>query len=115
MMTRREQSGLRCFSSALCIDGSFVIFRSASVQIQDLWPNPEEICGKEGQAAALRDAIAKSRPSLRKVVEIYELQECSMHETSKILGSSVAAAKARLFHARTALRRNKTLVLTRGG
>jgi RNA polymerase sigma-70 factor, ECF subfamily len=83
-------------------------------EFKDFSPNPEEICEKEEQEAVLRDAIAKLRPSLRMVVELYELRECSMYETAKMLGISVAAAKARLFHARTALRRNKALVLTRG-
>ena len=80
-------------------------------EFKDFSPNPEEICEKEEQEAALRDAIAKLRPSLRKVVELYQLQECSMNEAAKVLGISVAAAKARLFHARTALRRNKALLL----
>jgi len=84
-------------------------------QFRDFSPNPEEICEKEEQGAALRDAIAKLRPSLRKVVELHQLQECSLHETAKVLGISLAAAKGRLFHARTALRRNKALLLNHGG
>jgi hypothetical protein len=36
---------------------------------------------------------------------------CSMDETAKIPGISVAAAKARLFHARASLRGNKALLL----
>jgi len=43
--------------------------------------------------AALRDAIAKLRPTLRNVVNLYDLQECSLHETTEALGISVAAAK----------------------
>ena len=78
---------------------------------RDFSPNPEEICAKEEHQAALRDAIAKLRPRLRRVVELYQLQECSMDETAKILGISIAAAKARLFHARAALRGNKALLL----
>jgi RNA polymerase sigma factor (sigma-70 family) len=87
----------------------------SNYELKDFSPNPEEICGKEEQEAALRDAIGKLRPSLRRVVELHQLQECSMDETAKILGISVAAAKARLFHARTALRRNKALLLNHGG
>jgi hypothetical protein len=34
-----------------------------------------------------------------------------MDETAKILGISISAAKARLFHARAALRGNKALLL----
>jgi RNA polymerase sigma-70 factor (ECF subfamily) len=68
-------------------------------------PNPEEICARTEQKAALRDAIAKLRPTLRNVVELYDLQECTLHETAEALGISVAAAKGRLFHARATLRR----------
>ncbi len=84
-------------------------------EFRDFSANPEEICEKEEQEASLRDAIAKLRPSLRKVVELYQLQECSLHETAEVLGISMAAAKGRLFHARTALRRNKALLLNHGG
>jgi RNA polymerase sigma factor (sigma-70 family) len=68
-------------------------------------PNPEEICARTEQKAALRDAIAKLRPTLRSVVELHDLQEYSLHETAEALGTSVSAAKARLFHGRAALRR----------
>ena len=84
---------------------------SPTYQFRDFSPNPEEIFEKEEQEAALRDAITKLRPSLRRVVELYQLQECTINETASILGISITAAKARLFHARTALRRNKTLFL----
>jgi RNA polymerase sigma factor (sigma-70 family) len=77
-----------------------------AVEMSDSMPNPEEICARTEQKAALRDAIAKLRPTLRKVVELHDLQECSVHETAEALGTSVSAAKARLFHARAALRRS---------
>jgi len=80
-------------------------------ELRDFSPNPEEVCEKQERAAMLRDAISQLRPNLRKVVELYDLQECSIGETAKILGISVAAAKARLFHARAALRGNKALLL----
>src|SRR5258708_28698001 len=72
--------------------------------LSDSVPNPEEICARSEQKAALRDAIAKLRPTLRNVVELYDLQECSLHETAEKLGISVAAVKGRLFHARATLR-----------
>jgi RNA polymerase sigma factor (sigma-70 family) len=80
-------------------------------ELRDFSPNPEEVCEKQERAAMLRDAISQLRPNLRKVVELYDLQERSIGETAKILGISVAAAKARLFHARAALRGNKALLL----
>src|SRR5260370_11022114 len=80
-----------------------------AVEPSDSVPNPEEICARSEQKAALRDAIAKLRPTLLSVVELHDLQERSLHETAEALGSSVAAAKGRLFHARAALRRTAKL------
>jgi RNA polymerase sigma-70 factor, ECF subfamily len=80
-----------------------------ALEVSDSVPNPEEICGRTEQKAALRDAIAKLRPTLRTVVELHDLQEHSLHEIAEALGISVSAAKARLFHARAALRRTAEL------
>jgi RNA polymerase sigma factor (sigma-70 family) len=80
-----------------------------AVELPDPVPNPEEIFAKTERKIALRGAIAKLRPTLRKVVELYDLQECSLHETAETLGISVSAAKGRLFHARAALRRTAKL------
>jgi RNA polymerase sigma-70 factor (ECF subfamily) len=80
-----------------------------AIELSDSLPNPEQICARTEQRAALKDAIAKLRPTLRSVVELYDLQECSLHETAETLGISVAAAKGRLFHARAALRRTAKL------
>jgi len=84
-------------------DAGNAVGRSDSV------PNPEEICARTEQKAALRDAIAKLRPRLQSVVELHDLRECSLQETAEALGISVPAAKARLFHARAALRRTAKL------
>jgi RNA polymerase sigma factor (sigma-70 family) len=75
-------------------------------RLKDSSPNPEEICAKGEQHAILRDAVAKLRPTLRKAVELYQLQECSLHKTAEVLGISVAAAKGRVFHAMATLRRS---------
>ena len=80
-----------------------------AVGLNDSVPNPEETYARTEQKAALRDAIAKLRPRLQSVVELHDLRECSLHETSEALGISLAAAKARLFHARAALRRTAKL------
>jgi RNA polymerase sigma factor (sigma-70 family) len=78
-------------------------------QLSDFSPNPEDRCAKSEREAALRDAIAKLRPSIRKALEIHTLQECSLQETATVLGISAAAVKARVFHARAALRRMRQL------
>lgn len=67
-------------------------------------PNPEEVYATIEAEAALREVIANLRPSFRSVVELHGLREYSLPETAPALGISVAAAKARLFHARAALR-----------
>jgi RNA polymerase sigma-70 factor, ECF subfamily len=78
-------------------------------QLSDFSPNPEECCTKSEREAILRDAIAKLRPRVRKALEIHKLQERSLEETADVLGTSVAAVKARVFHARAALRRTPRL------
>lgn len=77
----------------------------AEQQLSDFSPNPEECCTKRERKAILRDAITKLRPSIRKAIEIHKLQERSVEETATVLGISVSAVKARVFHARGALRR----------
>ena len=76
-----------------------------AVGLSDSVPNPEETYARTEQKAALRDAIAKLRPRLQNIVELHDLREYSLHEIAGALGISVAAAKARLFHARAALRK----------
>jgi RNA polymerase sigma-70 factor (ECF subfamily) len=82
---------------------------STDREVSDFSPNPEEICTTSEREATLRDAIAKLRPSIRKALEIHTLQERSLEETATVLGISVAAVKARVFHARAALRRTPQL------
>jgi RNA polymerase sigma-70 factor (ECF subfamily) len=55
-------------------------------KLTDSSPNPEEICAKRERDAVLRESIARLRPKLQKTVALYQLQECSMHETAKALG-----------------------------
>jgi hypothetical protein len=44
-----------------------------AVEPSDSVPNPEEICARTEQKAALRDAIAKLKPTLRSVVELHDV------------------------------------------
>lgn len=70
--------------------------------------NPEERYAKSEREVIFREAVATLRPGIRKVVEI-QLQDCSLIEAAGALGISFAAAKARLFHARAALRKASQL------
>ena len=67
--------------------------------------NPEEWYAKREHDSIVRKAVRKLRPSLRETVEVHGLKENTLEETAQILGISTGAVKARMFHARTVLRR----------
>jgi len=77
--------------------------------IADHAPNPERRYAQHEKEKILKNAINSLRPTLRQVVEMKQLQERSMRETAQAMSISVAAAKARLFHAKLALRRSSML------
>lgn len=74
-------------------------------EITDHAPNPETRYAQSEEQRILRTAIQRLRPNLRVVVQIH-LQGRSMREAAEVLGISLSAAKARLFHAKKALRRS---------
>jgi RNA polymerase sigma-70 factor (ECF subfamily) len=76
-------------------------FRDA---VTDLAPNPEQECLREERARILREALAELRPNARRVLELFELEGHSMKEIAENMGISVAAVKARIFHARPKMR-----------
>jgi RNA polymerase sigma factor (sigma-70 family) len=80
-------------------------------EIPDRGPNPERRYAESEKERILKKAIHRLRPTLRQVVEIQQLQERSMRETADAMCISVAAAKARLFHAKVALRKSPMLRL----
>jgi RNA polymerase sigma-70 factor (ECF subfamily) len=75
------------------------------LEIPDSAPNPEENYRARERKEIVGAAIGRLRPRSRKVVEVHQLAGFSVKETAQILGISIAAAKARMFHARAALRR----------
>jgi DNA-directed RNA polymerase specialized sigma24 family protein len=83
-----------------------------SVKVLEAWRVPtvsagaEEILGKREEAVILERAIFALRPRVRQVAELVQLRGLTTTETALALGISVAAAKARLFHARNALRKS---------
>ncbi len=78
-------------------------------ELADRAPSPEKHCLQNERERILRRAIHALRPSMRGVVEMQQLQEHSMRETARLMGVTVAAAKARLFHARVMLRKDSGL------
>jgi RNA polymerase sigma factor (sigma-70 family) len=84
-------------------------------EMPDHAPNPEKRYAQRERENILRGAIGSLRPSIRKVIQLQQLQEHSMKETAAIIGISVPAAKARLFHAKVALRKTSRLKSIRSG
>ena len=77
---------------------------SYRIDIEDLGLNPEQLCAQHEQQRILSEALHALTPGLRKAIELRELDERSTEETARILGISVSAVKARVFHGRRKLR-----------
>ena len=67
--------------------------------------NPEQAVGGDEEKRLLHLAIDALPETLRKVIEIKELQDRTTEETASLLGISVMATKARLFRAKGLLKR----------
>jgi RNA polymerase sigma-70 factor, ECF subfamily len=78
-------------------------------EVPDSIPNPERRCAEREQGRILKDAISNLRPTIRRALELQVLEHRSMEETAAQIGISVSAAKARVFHAKAALRKSKVL------
>jgi RNA polymerase sigma factor (sigma-70 family) len=103
-------------SHEISLDGSVDSeTKSASWEMPDHAPNPEKRYAQSEREKILRGAISALRPAVRKVIELQQLQEHSMKETAAIIGISVPAAKARLFHGKVALRKAPRLKSIRLG
>jgi RNA polymerase sigma factor (sigma-70 family) len=74
----------------------------------DAAPNPEEWYAERERIRILRKVVAKLRPRLRQIVEVRGLNDNSIRKTAEVLGISTGAAKARMFHAVKALRRERS-------
>jgi RNA polymerase sigma-70 factor (ECF subfamily) len=77
-----------------------------TLHFSDSDPGPEENCLHEEQKQIVSAAVKRLNSRSRKAIELRELGELSTEETARILGLSVGAVKARLFHARRKLRKS---------
>ncbi|MGB7283768.1 MAG: sigma-70 family RNA polymerase sigma factor [Candidatus Acidiferrum sp.] len=71
----------------------------------DQKPNPEESCWQRERADLLIAAIDRLGPKVRTTILLRDIEERSVEETARILGTSIGAVKARVFHGRRNLRR----------
>jgi RNA polymerase sigma-70 factor (ECF subfamily) len=72
--------------------------------IEDQGLNPEQLYAHKERQRILFAAMNELTPGMRKAIELRELGERSTEETAQIMGISVSAVKARVFHGRRKLR-----------
>ena len=77
---------------------------SARIEVEDQGPSPEQLYAQQEQQRILSEAMNQLTPGMRKAIELRELDERSTEETARIMGISVSAVKARVFHGRRKLR-----------
>jgi RNA polymerase sigma-70 factor (ECF subfamily) len=106
LMTLRKRRNHRSISLDRQADSETPV---APLEVVDHAPHPEQQVLVRERERKLRQAVRSLRPTLRRVVEIQQLEERSMKETAKLMGLSVCATKGRLFHAKAALRRSYKL------
>jgi RNA polymerase sigma-70 factor (ECF subfamily) len=77
---------------------------ASPMEIPDASPDPETSYLRQERVQILSETLGNLRPGMRTAIELRELAELSTEETARRMGISVAAVKARLFHARKKLR-----------
>jgi RNA polymerase sigma-70 factor, ECF subfamily len=100
MLLRRRRGVLEVLPESRDDGAEFV-----SAAFVDQSPSPEESCGRRERAELLTEAINRLGPKIRRAILLRDIEERSAEETAQILGTSIAAVKARLFNGRRKLRR----------
>jgi RNA polymerase sigma-70 factor, ECF subfamily len=75
-----------------------------ALEIPDSGPGPEIDYSEREQHELLSAAVRQLGPNMRQAIELRDLGELSVRETARVLGISISAVKARVFHARKKLR-----------
>jgi RNA polymerase sigma-70 factor (ECF subfamily) len=100
LMLLRRKRGTREVPIESNIEGETAL----PLDIPDAGPNPEDNCLQREQERILSTAVKELTPGMRKAIELRELEELSTGETAQVMGLSVGAVKARIFHGRRKLR-----------
>jgi len=77
---------------------------SIAMEIPDSAPSPEDNYSQRERLRILIAAMNELTPGMRRAIQLRELDERSTEETARIMGISIAAVKARVFHGRRKLR-----------
>ena len=120
----REDSGFSTWVTRIAINEALMMLRQrrpdtqlprndnagpgeySSVDLSDHRPTPEQALAQLELRSSVIHAVSKLRHNLRVVVLLHELYGLTTAETARRLGLSVAAVKARNFHARRHLRKH---------
>ena len=76
---------------------------ASAIEVPDTSPDPEASYMRQERVEILSKTLGNLRPGLRLAIALRDLAELSTEETARRMGISVAAVKARLFHARKKL------------
>jgi len=77
---------------------------SFRLELEDQGLDPEQLYAHKERQRILLQAMNELAPGMRKAIELRELGERSTEETAQIMGISVSAVKARVFHGKKKLR-----------
>jgi RNA polymerase sigma-70 factor, ECF subfamily len=77
---------------------------AVALDVADTDPSPEDTCLERERKQILAAALKELRPGLRRAIELRELAELSTEDAARVMGLSVGAVKARVFHGRRRLR-----------
>ena len=83
---------------------------SHHLDVEDQGLNPEQLYAQTERQQILAEAMNELAPGTRKAIELREIDERSGEETAQIMGISVSAVKARVFHGRRKLRERLTQI-----
>jgi RNA polymerase sigma-70 factor (ECF subfamily) len=78
---------------------------SFRLEAEDQGLDPEQLYAHKERQRILFQAMNELAPGMRKAIELRELGERSTEETAEIMGISVNAVKARVFHGKKKLRK----------
>jgi RNA polymerase sigma-70 factor (ECF subfamily) len=77
---------------------------SLRLEVKEQGLEPEQLYAHKERQRILFQAMNELAPGMRKAIELRELGERSTKETAQIMGISVSAVKARVFHGKKKLR-----------
>ena len=77
---------------------------SSVLEVPDSSLNPEASYSQREWGRVLSSAMNELPPGIRKAIQLRFVDELSTRETARIMGLSIPAVKARVFHGRRKLR-----------